>query len=94
MKILDMVGVVAAIIPWNAPMTQIAFKVAPALLAGCNVILKASPEALLNHMSGVRAGIVGVYQHYDFQAEKRQARTCGAGMFPTLGARIIKRKST
>jgi aldehyde dehydrogenase (NAD+) len=39
------VGVVAAIIPWNAPMTQIAFKAAPALLAGCCVILKASPEA-------------------------------------------------
>lgn len=39
------VGVVAAVIPWNAPMTQIAFKVAPALLAGCCVILKASPEA-------------------------------------------------
>ena len=39
------VGVVAAIIPWNAPMTQIAFKVAPALLAGCSVVLKASPEA-------------------------------------------------
>ncbi|MDP3676620.1 MAG: aldehyde dehydrogenase [Novosphingobium sp.] len=39
------VGVVAAVIPWNAPMTQIAFKAAPALLAGCCVILKASPEA-------------------------------------------------
>jgi len=39
------VGVVAGVIPWNAPMTQIAFKAAPALLAGCCVILKASPEA-------------------------------------------------
>lgn len=39
------VGVVAAIIPWNAPMTQIAFKAAPAMLAGCSIVLKASPEA-------------------------------------------------
>ncbi|ANY09318.1 aldehyde dehydrogenase [Pseudonocardia sp. HH130630-07] len=39
------VGVVGAIIPWNAPMTLIAYKLAPALLAGCTVILKASPEA-------------------------------------------------
>jgi aldehyde dehydrogenase (NAD+) len=39
------VGVVGAIIPWNAPMTLIAYKVAPALLAGCTVVLKASPEA-------------------------------------------------
>ena len=39
------VGVVGAIIPWNAPMTLIAYKLAPALLAGCTVVLKASPEA-------------------------------------------------
>jgi acyl-CoA reductase-like NAD-dependent aldehyde dehydrogenase len=39
------VGVVGAIIPWNAPMTLIANKLAPALLAGCTVILKNSPEA-------------------------------------------------
>src|SRR5262245_20312774 len=39
------VGVVAAIIPWNAPASLIAWKCSPALLAGCTVILKASPEA-------------------------------------------------
>ncbi|MEU6646824.1 aldehyde dehydrogenase [Saccharomonospora sp. NPDC046836] len=39
------VGVVAAIIPWNSPMSLIAHKIAPALLAGCTVVLKASPEA-------------------------------------------------
>jgi aldehyde dehydrogenase (NAD+) len=39
------VGVVGAIIPWNAPLTLTCYKIAPALLAGCTVILKASPEA-------------------------------------------------
>lgn len=39
------VGVVGAIIPWNAPMTLITNKLAPALLAGCTVVLKCSPEA-------------------------------------------------
>ncbi len=39
------VGVVAAIIPWNGPVSLIAWKVAPALLAGCTVVIKASPEA-------------------------------------------------
>lgn len=39
------VGVVAAIIPWNAPLTILINKVAPALLAGCAIIVKASPEA-------------------------------------------------
>lgn len=39
------VGVVGAIIPWNGPMTLMALKVAPALLAGCTVVVKSSPEA-------------------------------------------------
>ena len=39
------VGVVAAIVPWNAPLGQIPAKVAPALLAGCTVVVKQSPEA-------------------------------------------------
>jgi acyl-CoA reductase-like NAD-dependent aldehyde dehydrogenase len=39
------VGVVGAIIPWNGAISLIAFKLAPALLAGCTVVIKASPEA-------------------------------------------------
>jgi acyl-CoA reductase-like NAD-dependent aldehyde dehydrogenase len=39
------VGVVGAIIPWNAPMGLISNKIAPALIAGCTVVLKSSPEA-------------------------------------------------
>jgi len=36
------VGVVAAITPWNFPLHQITAKIAPALLAGCTVVLKPS----------------------------------------------------
>ena len=39
------VGVVGAIIPWNAPVALICHKIAPALLAGCTVVLKSAPEA-------------------------------------------------
>jgi aldehyde dehydrogenase (NAD+) len=39
------VGVVGAIIPWNGPLSLISYKIAPALIAGCTVILKSSPEA-------------------------------------------------
>lgn len=39
------VGVVGAIIPWNGPLGLIAAKIAPALLAGCAIVLKSSPEA-------------------------------------------------
>jgi aldehyde dehydrogenase (NAD+) len=42
------VGVVAAITPWNYPLHQIALKVAPALAAGCTVVLKPSGVTPLN----------------------------------------------
>lgn len=42
------IGVVAAITPWNYPLHQIAAKVAPALAAGCTVVLKPSEIAPLN----------------------------------------------
>lgn len=41
------VGVVAAIAPWNAPYAIMAGKVAPALVAGCTVVMKPSPETPL-----------------------------------------------
>jgi aldehyde dehydrogenase (NAD+) len=47
------VGVVAAITPWNYPMHQMVNKVAPALAAGCTVVLKPSEVAPLS------AGILG-----------------------------------
>jgi aldehyde dehydrogenase (NAD+) len=41
-------GVCVLITPWNWPMNQIAAKVAPALLAGCTVVLKPSEQAPLS----------------------------------------------
>ncbi|MEV6108311.1 aldehyde dehydrogenase [Streptomyces sp. NPDC051940] len=42
------VGVVAAVVPWNVPQFTAAAKLAPALLAGCSVVLKTSPETPLD----------------------------------------------
>jgi aldehyde dehydrogenase (NAD+) len=42
------VGVVACITPWNYPLLQVAAKVAPALAAGCTVVLKPSEVAPLS----------------------------------------------
>jgi acyl-CoA reductase-like NAD-dependent aldehyde dehydrogenase len=39
------VGVVAAIVAWNGPTVQMAYKCAPALLAGCTVVVKPPPDA-------------------------------------------------
>ena len=62
------VGVVAAIVPWNAPVTLASWKVAPALAAGCSVVVKPPPEAPLSnfvlaealHEAGVPDGVINV----------------------------------
>lgn len=41
-------GVVAGIVPWNGPVMQILMKLAPALLAGCTIVIKAAPETPLS----------------------------------------------
>jgi acyl-CoA reductase-like NAD-dependent aldehyde dehydrogenase len=42
------VGVIGAIVPWNFPQTLAAFKYAPALAAGCTLVIKPSPETVLD----------------------------------------------
>ncbi len=59
------IGVCALITPWNWPMNQIACKVAPALIAGCTMVLKPSEIAPLSgvlfaqvcHEAGVPPGV-------------------------------------
>ena len=46
--IKEPIGVVAMITPWNFPLHQIIGKVAPAIAAGCTMVLKPSKEAPLN----------------------------------------------
>ncbi len=68
LMVREPVGVVGAIIPWNGPMPLILSKMSPALLAGCTVIIKLSPEApgagyLIAEIAeevGLPAGVVNV----------------------------------
>jgi aldehyde dehydrogenase (NAD+) len=65
MTFREPVGVVAAVIPWNAPMMLFAQKVAPALATGCTVVVKPSEYAVLTSLrlaelieeAGVPAGV-------------------------------------
>lgn len=45
------IGVVAAITPWNFPVSMVTRKVAPALAVGCTVVLKPSPETPLSALA-------------------------------------------
>ena len=42
------VGVIAAIVPWNFPVTLAMTKIAPALAAGCTMVIKPSPGTVLD----------------------------------------------
>ncbi|MFI6937348.1 aldehyde dehydrogenase [Streptomyces sp. NPDC050287] len=42
------VGVVAVVVPWNFPQSLTMFKAAPALAAGCTVVVKPAPETVLD----------------------------------------------
>jgi succinate-semialdehyde dehydrogenase / glutarate-semialdehyde dehydrogenase len=62
------VGVCAAITPWNFPISMITRKVAPALAAGCTVVIKPSEETPLSalaivklaHEAGIPEGVISV----------------------------------
>jgi aldehyde dehydrogenase (NAD+) len=66
--IREPVGVVAAVVPWNMPLATTMQKLAPALLAGCTVVLKPSPETPLDAYflgemlldAGVPAGVINI----------------------------------
>jgi aldehyde dehydrogenase (NAD+) len=62
------VGVAAVIIPWNGPVATASLKIAPALAAGCTVVLKPAPEGPVSVMvlaealeaAGLPEGVVSV----------------------------------
>lgn len=62
------IGVVGAIVPWNYPQALAAFKYAPALAAGCTMVIKPSPETVLDsyvlaeaaEAAGLPAGVINI----------------------------------
>ena len=88
------VGVVAAITPWNYPLHQIAAKVAPALAAGCTVVLKPSEVAPLNafvlaeiiHAAGLPAGVFNLVTGYGPVVGEAMARHPDVDMVSFTGS--------
>lgn len=64
----DPVGVVGAIVPWNFPLLLASWKVAPALAAGCTIVLKPAPATPLTALelgkialeAGVPEGVLNI----------------------------------
>lgn len=77
------VGVVAAITPWNFPLAMITRKVAPALVAGCTVVLKPASQtpfsaialAKLADMAGLPKGVLNVITSKDSKGIGKELAT-------------------
>jgi len=78
----EAIGVVAMITPWNFPLHQIIGKVAPAIAAGCTMVLKPSKEAPLNafvladilHEIGLPSGVFNMISGHGREIGETLAR--------------------
>jgi aldehyde dehydrogenase (NAD+) len=90
----DPVGVVGCITPWNYPLHQIALKVAPALAAGCTVVLKPSEVAPFNafllaevvESAGLPAGVFNLVTGFGVPAGEALVKHPGVDMISFTGS--------
>jgi phenylacetaldehyde dehydrogenase len=91
------VGVVGAIIAWNFPLLLCAWKLAPALAAGCTVVLKPAEETPLTALrlgelvleAGIPAGVVSICPGYGEVAGQALVRHPGVDMVAFTGSRAV-----
>src|SRR5688572_25968515 len=88
------VGVVGAITPWNYPLHQITLKVAPALAAGCTVVLKPSEVAPFNafilaecaQAAGLPQGVLNLVTGFGPDAGEALVKHAGVDMISFTGS--------
>jgi aldehyde dehydrogenase (NAD+) len=94
------VGVVGAIIPWNAPLTSSLWKIGPALATGCTVILKPAEEAPLTPLrlgelaleAGVPPGVLNVVPGFGETAGAALASHLGVDKVAFTGSHLTGQK--
>ncbi|GAA0995423.1 aldehyde dehydrogenase family protein [Subtercola frigoramans] len=91
------VGVVAAIVPWNSPLLMASMKLAPALAAGCTVVLKPSENTSLTALrlgelaleAGFPAGVVNVVTGYGREVGQALAEHPGVDKIGFTGSTAV-----
>lgn len=94
------VGVVGAIIPWNVPFMLAAWKLAPALAAGCTVVLKPAEDTSLSALllaelieeAGFPAGTVNVVTGYGHEAGEALVKHPGVAKISFTGSTATGRR--
>ncbi|WP_156721663.1 aldehyde dehydrogenase family protein [Streptomyces apocyni] len=98
--LLEPVGVVGAITPWNYPLHQIVAKVAPALAAGCTVVLKPAEDTPLVaqlfaeavHEAGLPAGVFNLVTGLGPVAGQALAEHDGVDLISFTGSTAVGRQ--
>ena len=94
------VGVVAAIVPWNSPLMLLSWKVAPALAAGCTLVIKPSDYtpvstlafARLTEEAGFPPGVVNVVTGWGPEVGKALASHRGIDKIAFTGSTQVGRQ--
>ncbi|MEU1895307.1 aldehyde dehydrogenase family protein [Streptomyces pristinaespiralis] len=98
--LMEPVGVVGAITPWNYPLHQIVAKVAPALAAGCTVVLKPAEDTPLTaqlfaeavHEAGIPEGVFNLVTGLGPVAGQALAEHEGVDLVSFTGSTAVGRK--
>jgi acyl-CoA reductase-like NAD-dependent aldehyde dehydrogenase len=94
------VGVVGAITPWNSPLMTGAWKIAPALAAGCSVVLKPPEDAPLSTLhlgallleAGFPAGAVNIIPGFGHEAGAALVEAPGVDKVTFTGSGVVGRR--
>jgi len=94
------VGVVAAIVPWNSPMIMTAMKLAPALAAGCAIVLKPAENTSLTALylgrllqeAGVPDGVVNIVTGYGHETGQALVEHRGVAKIAFTGSTAVGKK--
>jgi acyl-CoA reductase-like NAD-dependent aldehyde dehydrogenase len=94
------VGVVAAIVPWNSPLLMASMKLAPALAAGCTVVLKPAENTPLTALrlgeliveAGFPPGVVNIVTGYGNEAGQALAESPRVAKVAFTGSTAVGKK--
>jgi phenylacetaldehyde dehydrogenase len=100
MTLREPVGVVGAIIPWNVPFMMAAWKLAPALAAGCTVVLKPAEDTSLSAVvlaellgdAGFPPGVVNIVSGTGQEAGEALVKHPGVGKISFTGSTVTGRR--
>ncbi|BCH31550.1 aldehyde dehydrogenase [Mesorhizobium sp. L-8-10] len=100
MVVREPVGVVGLVVPWNFPLLMMAWKIAPALAAGCSIVLKPAAETTLTALrvaelaseAGLPRGVLNVVTGSGAEVGEPIGRHMGIDMVSFTGSTVTGKR--